>query len=102
VKARFTSAWAFGAVWLVLIFLGQPIAHFLMYRERVLSHATAFQSDLIVFLLPCVIAFGATLYVLTYSRFIRTNVARAIGISAVLAASAWVLSMFLAINLYGA
>ena len=99
-NARFTSALAYGVVWLVLIFLGQSIAHFLMYRERVLSHATAFQSDLIVFLLPCVIAFGADLYV--FNRFIKTHVARAIGISAALAASAWVLSMFLAINLYGA
>jgi hypothetical protein len=92
---------AYRVIWLVLISLGQSIAHFLMYRERVLSHAAAFQSDLVVFLLPCVIAFAAALYVFTHGRLMKIHFARATGISAGLTASAWVLSMFLAINLYG-
>jgi hypothetical protein len=101
VNASFPSALAYRIIWVVLIFLGQSTAHFLMYRERVLSHATAFQSDLIVFLFPCVIAFGGALYVFAHGRLVKIHFASAIGISAALTASAWVLSVFLAINLYG-
>jgi len=82
------------------------IVGFLLYRERVISTATVWDSDLLVFALPLSIAFAAFCFVLwprsltSGSQSLAARV-RAVALSALATAVSAYIYTFLAFNRYG-
>jgi hypothetical protein len=90
---------------LVIVFGGQAVMAWLLYRSRALLHSSWAGSDLIVLGLPLVLGFAAYTWILFQSAFPRMSpLKRAIAILGLSAGGAVISSLLgtlIAFNLYG-
>ena len=94
-------------VLVLVIALLQGTLGFLLYRQRVVSQAAVWESDLVVFLCPALLAFSAFSWVLWpgSTRPLESSVfrstARTLGYAAVVTAVASWAYLVIAFNVYG-